>query len=123
MRIAAIGAAPATTIVTCPASTETLKIAVERAEAGPSVFTGEPVVTIKLKPDSRIAFGDFTTARRGEQVTMRLGQTVLYEPAIREPILEGTLTISGQLTQQGARNLAEAIMTGAAAFEVDGSDK
>lgn len=116
-------AALAALIVAYPISAETLKVAVESAEAGPDPFMNQPVVTIKLKPESKMAFGEFTRAHIGEQVKIRLGQTVLSEPWIREPILEGAVVINAQFTVETARELAAAIMKADASFEVDGSDK
>lgn len=101
----------------------TLEIEVDRAEAGTDIYTGQPIVTVTLKPESRAAFGEFTKARIGESVQLRLGERSLSAPVIREPITDGVLIISGQMTQQDARDLADAMVTHGLALAVDGSDK
>lgn len=105
------------------ASAETLKVSVESAEAGPDLFTRDPVVTLMLKPESKSAMAEFTRARVGEQIKVRLGDRVLMESVINEPILAGTLVINGRFDEQAARELADAIMKASGTFEIDGSDK
>lgn len=123
MKMPVLLAAVATILSAQPLAAETLRVRVERAEAGSDMVTKAPIVTLELAPDSRAAFGEFTRARVGEQVRLRLGETVLSEPIIREPIAGGTLVINGQFTDQSARELADSIMKAGAVFEVDGSDK
>lgn len=113
----------AATVAPLVARAETLKVTVESAVAGADLATSQPIVTLILTPESRIAIGAFTTARVGEQVKMRLGDTVLSEPFIREPIKEGTLVINGGFTEESARTLADLIIKAGGTFEVDGSDK
>lgn len=105
------------------AAAATLEIEVERAEAGTDAYTEQPIVTVTLKPESRAAFGEFTKARIGEAVQLRFGDRTLSAPIVREPIIGGVLIISGQMTPQDARDLAEAMAHEGAMLEVDGSDK
>jgi preprotein translocase subunit SecD len=101
----------------------TLEIEVDRAEAGTDIYTGQPIVTVTLKPESRAAFGTFTNARIGQPVQIRLGDKVLSAPIVREPITGGVLVISGQMTVEGAQRLAEAMRKEGASLTFDGSDE
>lgn len=110
-------------MLAAPAAAETLRIVVDDAaiEADPS--TGQPTITLTLKPESKTAFGDFTRNRVGEQVTVRVGATPISAPFIREPILEGRILISGQMTAESASALVDLITAAEGVLEVDGTDK
>lgn len=101
---------------------ETLTLQVESAVAGVDAATEMPIVTLQLRPESVAAFGEFTKQRIGEPVQLRLGDRVLSAPIVREPILEGILIISGQMTKRDARELAGNLMQDGASLVVDGSD-
>ena len=83
----------------------------------PSMVTareGEEVVKAELA-------GRFQRAI--DEAAMRLGDTVLSEPFILEPITEGRLAITGNFTDASARALADLLAKSGGMFEVDGSDK
>ena len=101
---------------------ETLALDVDTVEVGVDPVTQQPIVTITLKPQSKTAVAAFSTLRVGESVTMRVDDMPLTKPVIREPILQGTLTIGG-LTNEDARKLARDIGSGGRKLLVDGSDK
>jgi preprotein translocase subunit SecD len=105
------------------ATAETLKVMVESAVPGTDKFTAEPLVTLTLKLESRTAMAEFTKARVGEKISMRLGDKVLMEPIINEPIVQGIIHINGGFTVQSAQEIADAIMNANGSFEIDGSDK
>jgi preprotein translocase subunit SecD len=102
---------------------ETLKLEIESVEIGADSFTQLPTVKIVLKPDSKAAIAEFTRARIGEPVTLRLDSVPLTAPIVQEPIVEGILVISGSLTQSDAAKLAREINSGAGTVFIDGSDK
>lgn len=102
---------------------ETLKVAVADVEVMNDPSTNQPIVSLTLTPESRTAIAEFTKARIGERVKMRLGDTVLMEPFILEPIVAGRLAVTGGLTAGSARALADLIVKSGRTFEVDGSDK
>ena len=123
MRIHTLRAVILAAAICGQASAETLKVEVANIEILGDPKTGEPIVSLTLTPESRLAIGEFTKARIGEQVKMRLGDTVLSEPFVLEPITQGRLAISGGMTQAHARAIADLILKSGNSFEVDGSDK
>ena len=102
---------------------ETLTVTISNVEVIADPKSGQPILSLILTPQSKIAIADFTRARIGEQVKMRLGDTVLSEPFILEPITEGRLAITGNFTDASARALADLLAKSGGMFEVDGSDK
>ena len=102
---------------------ETLAIDVDTVEAGVDPVTQQPIVTITLKPESKVAVAEFSRLRVGETVTMRVDGLPLTKPVIRDPILQGTLMIGGNLTYEDARKIVRELSSGARVLFVDGSDK
>lgn len=124
MKLIPICVATAAILMTAgPVSAETLKIKVADVKPGHDLLNEQPIVTLTLSPESKAALATFTQTRLGEQVKMRVGDTVLSAPVIREPIMEGTLVINGQLTDETAKDLARAILKAGGNVEIDGSDK
>lgn len=103
-----------------PAAAEALRIQVGNAEVGEDPATSQPILTITLKPESKTAFGEFTRAHIGKQITVRVGSTPISEPFILEPILEGRIVISGQMTRQDAKALVDLIAAADGALDVEG---
>jgi len=110
-------------VLAAPAVAETMRIEVGNAEIGTDSATGQPIITLTLKPESKAAFGDFTRHHVGKQVTVRVGTTPISSPIILEPIVEGQIAISGQLTPESARALIDLITAAGGVLEVDGADK
>lgn len=73
----------------------------------------EIVVAVKFNANGRRAFGDATAAHVGERMAIVLDNTVVSAPVIREPILGGEATISGNFTQESASELARILRAGA----------
>lgn len=106
MRRALLLAMVVSHLLACDALAEALALKVGSAEAETDSLTGAPVVLVTLLPESAEAFGAFTRAHVGKQIKVRLGDTLLTEPVIREPILGGKIVISGNFTAESARDLA-----------------
>jgi len=123
MRKSVLASAIVVAMFAAPAAAETLRILVESVEAGSDPATEQPVVTIMLKPESKAAVAEFSRLRVGEPATLRLGDRPLTQPIFREPITGGGLVISGNLTEEAARKLAEDIASGADNLFLDGTDK
>jgi preprotein translocase subunit SecD len=105
------------------AEAETLRVQVGSAEVGSDPATAQPVITLLLKPESKAALSDFTRVRVGQQITVRVGTTPVSAPFILEPILEGRILISGQMTTEAARELVDLISASDGVIEIDGADK
>jgi preprotein translocase subunit SecD len=105
------------------AAAETLALKIALVEVGRDPVLQQPFITITLEPESRSAMGEFSRLRVGETVTIRLGDMVLSQPVVREPILEGALTIAGNMTREDAERMAREINAGTHTLFVDGSDK
>ncbi|WP_379069453.1 hypothetical protein ACHMW4_03765 [Mesorhizobium sp. UC22_110] len=67
---------------------------------------GETVVSVVLTPESTKVFGDFTRAAIGQKTQLLVGEKVILEPIVREPILQGMITING-FDAATAKSLAE----------------
>jgi preprotein translocase subunit SecD len=75
---------------------EPLILEVKEATAGFDQRTREPIVSIRLTPASGEAFARFTAANVGRKTEVRIDGKVIMAPVIREPILGGSLQISGR---------------------------
>ena len=111
-------------LFTTQATAATLALDVDAVEAGFDPATQSPILTISLKQQSKIAVGEFSRIRVGESVTMRLGDKPLITSIIRDPILQGTLTIGGwKMPDEDVGKIARDIKSGERILFIDGSDK
>jgi preprotein translocase subunit SecD len=83
-------------VLTAAAIADPLVLEVKDAVAGLDQRTRDPILTITLTPASQQAFGRLTAANVGRKAEMRIDGKVVLAPIIREPILGGTLQISGR---------------------------
>ena len=90
-----------------------------RAEVIPDERTGEPVIDMKLTPASTKAFADLTAANIGKAVALRIDGTVVASPVVREPIVDGTVRISGGLTEDELRAIAAKLSSASAKVEIE----
>lgn len=102
---------------------ETLALKVHSAEVGRDPATGAPAVIVTLQPESAAALGAFTSAHVGQQIRVRSGGTLLSEPFILEPILGGTIRITGSLTSQGARDLVVILLGDRSGLTIEADDR
>ena len=72
-----------------------LSLTVAEATVRKEEATGQPVLDIRLAPQSQLAFAEFTGRHVGQRVALRVDGLVLMAPVIREPIQGGRMTISG----------------------------
>jgi preprotein translocase subunit SecD len=70
---------------------------------------GMPVVSITLSPSAQSRFTALTTANVGKQMPIKIGDRILSEPIVTEPIYGNKMQISGNMTFQTAVELAKAI--------------
>jgi hypothetical protein len=92
-----------------------LKLA--KAEIAKDPLYGETVVSVVLTPDSAKAFGEFTQAAIGQKTQLLVGEKVILEPVVREPILQGEITING-FDSTAAQGLADQLSAPDAAITV-----
>jgi preprotein translocase subunit SecD len=96
-----------------------LSLTVLKAEAISDIATGEPVVSITFDAASTEAFAAFTRDHVGRTTVVRIDGEEIMRPIIREPILEGTVQISGSMTMADAKTLAARLTLGDARIEVE----
>jgi preprotein translocase subunit SecD len=96
-----------------------LSLTVLKAEATSDMATGEPVVSITFDAASTEAFAAFTRDNVGKATVVRIDGEEIMRPIIREPILEGTVQISGNMTMVDAGDLALRLTLGDAVIEVE----
>jgi preprotein translocase subunit SecD len=101
------------------ASAQPVVLEVARAEARFDQRTNAPIVAITLTEASARLFGEFTAKNVGRMTELRVDGRVVSRLVIREPILGGQLQISGQLTVEEARDIADRLSRGAAKVEVE----
>ena len=104
-------------ILVSSAVAETLVLRVIDAKVMKDPRTGSPVIAIRLNADSARAFGAFSTAKVGNRAELRVDGKLVAAPVIREPIMGGTLQISGE-NADAARALAEQMLKPDARIEV-----
>lgn len=100
-----------------PKAVAPISLKIAKAETTKGPFFGDTVVSVVLAPDSAKAFGDFTTAAIGRKTQLLVGETVILEPVVREPILQGGITVSG-FDRAKAEALAEQLSVPGATITV-----
>jgi preprotein translocase subunit SecD len=71
--------------------------------------TGMPVIYVTLSPAGAAKLAKVTQANVGRELPLQIGDRILMKPVVREPILNGTLQISGVANAEEAKLLAKAI--------------
>jgi preprotein translocase subunit SecD len=80
------------------------------------------MVLFKLTEASARRFAELTTQNVGKTLAIRVDGRVLSKPVVREPILGGSGQISGGLTAEQARDIANRLASGAAKLEFEVAD-
>jgi preprotein translocase subunit SecD len=101
------------------AEAQPLRLQVEKAEVRFDDHTKQPVVIIWMTPRSGRMFFEFTSKNINRTVEIRIDGQVVLNPIIREPILGGSVQVSGSFTVAAAQELAERLTKGAAKVEVE----
>jgi preprotein translocase subunit SecD len=71
--------------------------------------TGMPVIYVTLSPAGRAKLAKVTRANVGKEMPLTIGNRVLTKPIVREPLLAGTLQITGFASVEEAKMLAKAM--------------
>jgi preprotein translocase subunit SecD len=104
------------------AAAQPVTLDVASASLGFDQRTGAPMVLFKLTEGSARRFAELTTQNVGKTLAIRVDGRVLSKPVVREPILGGSGQISGGLTAEQARDIANRLASGAAKLEFEVAD-
>jgi SecD/SecF fusion protein len=89
------------------------------ADLGFDQRTGAPIVVFRLTEPSALRFAELTARNVGKPLAIRVDGRVLSKPVIREPIRGGSGQISGDLSVEEARDVANRLASGAAKLEFE----
>ncbi len=95
---------------------------IEDASSGLDQQRGEYIVSLKFKSDGAKIWADYTAANVGVQTAFVLDSKVMSAPEILEPIPGGTTQITGQFTQETARELANVLKYGSLPLSFESSE-
>jgi preprotein translocase subunit SecD len=95
---------------------------IENASSGLDQQQGQYIVDLQFKSDATKIWSDFTAANVGTQTAFVLDSQVVSAPEIREPIPGGRTQISGQFTEQTARELANVLKYGSLPLSFESSE-
>lgn len=82
---------------------------IEQASVGEDGVSGRPVVNIRLNDEGADLFGAYTAGNVGKRVAILIDGTLVSAPQLNEPILGGSLQISGNFTLEEAERIANGI--------------
>jgi preprotein translocase subunit SecD len=82
-----------------------------------------PAMKLDLTPESRDAFGAFTTKHVGKVVDLKIDGKVVMSPVVREPILGGQLMVSGNFERGELVAIAKRIEAADAQVEAEARDE
>lgn len=82
-------------------------------------LANEPLVTVRFTPAGAELFADITRNNVGEQLGIFLDGELLSSPVINEAITGGTAVISGNFTQDEARELVKNLKFGALPLPIE----
>ena len=95
---------------------------IANASSGLDPQRGEYVVDVEFKSDAAKTWADFTAANVGTQTAFVLDSQVVSAPQIQEPIPGGQTQITGQFTQDTARELANVLKYGSLPLSFESSE-
>ena len=95
---------------------------IENATSGLDQQQGQYVVDLQFKGDASKIWADFTAANVGTQTAFVLDSKVVSAPEIQEAIPGGRTQITGQFTQESARELANVLKYGSLPLSFESSE-
>lgn len=95
---------------------------IQDASSGLDQQRGEYVVDVQFRSEGAKTWADFTAANVGTQTAFVLDTKVMSAPEIREAIPGGRTQITGQFTQQTARELANVLKYGSLPLSFESSE-
>jgi preprotein translocase subunit SecD len=95
---------------------------IKNATSGLDQQRGEYVVDVEFKSDASNVWADFTAANVGTQTAFVLDSQVVSAPVINEAIPGGRTQITGQFTNDSARELANVLKYGSLPLSFESSE-
>ena len=80
---------------------------------------GQAEVVLSFSPEGTKKFADASSRNVGKQIAIVLDGKLLTNPVIKEPILNGQASISGNFTNESAGNTAALLRAGALPLDVE----
>jgi len=77
------------------------------------------MIVFKMSPASTKLFAELTTNNLGRVLELRIDGKTVMSPVIREPILGGSVQVSGDWTLRQTKDLADSIAAGKSKIEVE----
>jgi preprotein translocase subunit SecD len=102
-----------------PAMAEPILIDVLNAEPNVDLRTNEPIITFRMTPASAKLFAELTSKNIGRRLELRIDGKTVMAPVIREPVMGGSMQVSGGWTSRQAKDLADSIAAGKFKIEVE----
>ena len=96
-----------------------LRLQIESAAPVFDERTKEPAVTFRLTARAGRLFAEFTGNNIGRTIEIRIDGKTVMRPIIREPILGGSVQITGGFTLKDAKELVDRLNSGAARVEAE----
>jgi preprotein translocase subunit SecD len=103
----------ALSLTATPGFATPLLLGVSTAEVASDQATGQPVLSLVLTAQSAKDFAALTTANVGKVMDLRVDGKLVMSPVVRDPIVGGTVMVSGNLVANEAKALAGRIEGGA----------
>jgi preprotein translocase subunit SecD len=91
------------------AAAQPLSIEVATVESTLDKRTNEPVISLKMSEKSAQSFAQLTQENIGRLMQLRVDGKVIMSPVIREPILHGSLQITGGFSAKDTKDIVDAI--------------
>lgn len=79
---------------------------------------GRPAISISFSPESRRAFGAFSSRHVGQLIEVRLLDEVLMSAVLQTPIIGGTIKVVGGASDGGAVKLVRRLSSPGTKIEV-----
>ena len=96
-----------------------LRLQIESAAPVFDERTKDPAVTFRLTARAGRLFAEFTGNNIGRTIEIRIDGKTVMRPIIREPILGGSVQITGGFTLKDAKELVDRLNSGAARVEAE----
>lgn len=125
MRPVTIGLWVAASLLSVPFTAwagESIQLHVKRA-TGADDLGNRPALNLELTPDSKDAFGVFTTKHVGKMVDLKIDGKAVMSPVVRDPILGGQLMVSGNFERSELAAIAKRIEAADARVEAEVADR